>query len=322
MGDKLLITGAGGFLGRHIVGALLERGVPPSRLMTATRGPSHLPEGVETRDADVSLPADAAALVSPAPACVLHLAGAASVAVSGGAAAETAWRDNAMSTLVLAGALRDGTTFPDVILASSAEVYGRNHAATSATTEDTPPAPTGIYGRTKYAAEQILGDVMGPEARSVALRLFNSTGPGQDERFVVPAFAAQIARIEAGLIPPVLRVGNLDPERDFLDVRDTARAWAMLTQAANDLPRGASVFNVASGMARSIRSIVEDFARMSRRTFAVEIDADRSRPSDVPRACGDSSRLHAAIGWSPKIAWATTLAETLDFWRSQIERNG
>lgn len=322
MDEKLLITGAGGFLGRHIVDALLEQGVAPSRLLTATRGPSHLPAGVEARDADVSLPADAAALVSPPPGCVLHLAGAASVAVSGGAAAETAWRDNAMSTLVLAASLSNAAAVPNVILASSAEVYGRNHATTSATSEDAQPAPTGIYGRTKHAAEQILADVIGPGGRSVALRLFNSTGPGQDERFVVPAFAAQIARIEAGLAPPELRVGNLDPERDFLDVRDTARAWAMLAQAMTDLPRGASVFNVASGTARSIRSIVEDLTRMARRPFAVETDPARARPSDVPRACGNSSRLHAAIGWSPQIAWTTTLAETLDFWRSEVARNG
>jgi GDP-4-dehydro-6-deoxy-D-mannose reductase len=323
MNGKLLITGAGGFLGRHVVGALLERGHAAEQLVTATRGDSRLPAGVETRDVDLSLPDVARSLIAETqPDCVLHLAGAAFVAVSGPAAAEAAWRDNAESTLAVASALRESARHASVLLASSAEVYGRGLVSSSPTTEDCPPAPAGVYGRTKFAAEQILADVIGDGGRSIMLRLFNSAGPGQDERFVISAFAAQIARIEAGLAAPLLRVGNLDPERDFLDVRDTARAWALMAETAGERPPGSSTFNVASGEARAIRSIVEDLARMARRSFTVEPDPARSRASDVPRSCGDSSRLRSAIGWQPRIPWMTTLADTLDHWRSAVARSG
>jgi GDP-4-dehydro-6-deoxy-D-mannose reductase len=323
MDAKLLVTGAGGFLGRHVVDAMLRQGFDAAGLVTATRGPSRLPPGVETRDVDLSRPDAARSLIDDIrPDRVLHLAGAASVAVAGPAGAETAWRDNAETTLAIVGALREAGGSPTVLLASSAEVYGRGLAAAAPTTEDCPPAPRGVYGRTKLAAEQIVGDVIGGDGRGIILRLFNSAGPGQDERFVISAFAAQIARIEAGLVPPVLRVGNLDPERDFLDVRDTARAWALLADAAPGLARGVSYLNVASGEARSVRSIVDALARMARRSFAVETDPARARASDVPRACGDAGRLRTAVGWQPRIPWATTLADTLDHWRSEVARSG
>jgi GDP-4-dehydro-6-deoxy-D-mannose reductase len=322
MTGRLLITGAGGFVGRHVIDALLHSGVAPVRLVAATHGPSQLPPGVESRDVDLASRDEASALIADVtPTQALHLAGAAAVAVGGGEGAEAAWRDNAGTTFTLAAALRDspGTS---ILLASSAEVYGRALASATPTEETATPQPRGIYGRTKLAAEQILADITGAAGRAVVLRLFNSAGPGQDERFAIAAFAAQIARIEQGLMPPVLRVGNLDPERDFLDVRDTARAWALLSAAADGLPQGVSIFNVASGEPRSIRSIVEAFTRMARLSFSVETDPARARASDVPRACGDAARLRAATGWQPRIPWETTLADTLDHWRAAVARTG
>ncbi|MCC6920769.1 MAG: GDP-mannose 4,6-dehydratase [Alphaproteobacteria bacterium] len=323
MAGRILITGAGGFLGRHIVDALLEQGSAPGDLSAAIRGTPALPAGVALHDVDLAEGSETAGMVQAArPDVVLHLAGAASVAVKAGEGGRIAWRDNVQTTITLASELRATHKSPAILLASSAEVYGRNLLGSAPTTEETAPRPAGVYGRTKLAAEQAIADIVGDAGQAIALRLFNSAGPGQDERFVVSAFAAQVARIEAGQAPPVLRVGNLDSERDFLDVRDTARAWALLADAAWARRLSATVFNVASGEPRSIRSIVDDLAHLARRRFEVEIDPARARPSEIPRASGDARRLAAATGWQPRISWLTTLSDTLDHWRAVTAQGG
>ena len=212
MAGRILIMGAGGFLGRHVVAALLQQGSMPGDLSAAVRGAPDLPAGVGLHDVDLAEGRETAGLVEAVqPDIALHLAGAASVAVKAGEGGQTAWRDNVQTTIAVASALRAARAHPTIVLASSAEVYGRNLLGSAPTTEDTAPRPAGVYGRTKLAAEQAMADILGDGGQAIALRLFNSAGPGQDERFVVSAFAAQIARIEAGHAPPVLRVRPLRP---------------------------------------------------------------------------------------------------------------
>lgn len=155
------------------------------------------------------------------------------------------------------------------------------------------------------------------DVRLVILRPFNHTGPGQDERFVVPSFAGQIARIEAGLSPPRLEVGNLTAQRDFLDVADVARAYVDLIASAESLPSG-TILNICSGQPRSIESILNDLSALALRPFTVAQAPDRMRPSEIPIAIGDAGSIQAAIGWAPSINWAKTLSDVLAAARSAI----
>jgi GDP-4-dehydro-6-deoxy-D-mannose reductase len=181
----------------------------------------------------------------------------------------------------------------------------------------TPLSPRGVYARSKAAAEAIFEDVLPAEARLVTVRPLNHTGTGQDERFALPSFAAQIARIEAGLVPPKLHVGNLDVERDFLDVRDVINAYLLILAGAEALPRRA-VINVASGQPRRIGDLLDLMVSASARPFDVEIDPARLRSTEIPRIVGDAAALRRHFGWIPKHSLDELVMELLTYWRAKI----
>ena len=203
-----------------------------------------------------------------------------------------------------------------VLFASSSEVYGRSFGS-APIDEDATPEPANAYARSKLMAEQVLSQVLPTTTRLVLARPFNHTGPGQREDFVMPSFAGQIARIEAGRQAPVLQVGNLEAQRDFLDVRDVAAAYVALLASSPRLP-ARFICNVATGSARPLREMLEMLRRLARVPFAVEIDPGRLRPSDIPFAAGRSDRLHGATGWAPAIPLEVTLAALLDDARRQV----
>ena len=151
--------------------------------------------------------------------------------------------------------------------------------------------------------------------RVVVARPFNHLGPGQEPRFAASWFAVQIARAEAGLVPPVLKVGNLEPKRDVLDVRDVVRAYLGIL----DAPDLAGVFNVCSGASTRIGWILDWFIAQSRVPVRVESDPSLFRPMDAPDLRGSSARLRAAIGWAPSIPIEETLGMILDDARRRAE---
>ena len=307
---RVLVTGAAGFVGRHALAALAGAGT--EALLGIGRGTiPALPEGADFRTLDL---ADretlAACLRDFRPSHVLHLAAQASVGQAAGAGLET-WRTNVAGLLNLAEALRAEAPAATLVFASSSEVYGRAFLSGRPVDEDVVPQPVGVYARTKRVGEEMLADVLaGSAVRLIVVRPFNHTGPGQDERFVVPAFAHQIARIEAGRMPPRLAVGNLSAQREFLDVRDVVRAYAQVIAASEELASG-TVLNVASGRSHAIASVLEDLTRLARVPFEVVVDPTRMRPSEIPVALGDGRRIHAATGWAPKVPWSETLASVL-----------
>ena len=181
----------------------------------------------------------------------------------------------------------------------------------------TPLSPRSVYARSKAAAETIFEDVLPPESHLVTVRPLNHTGAGQDERFVLPSFAAQIARIEAGLVPPKLQVGNLGVERDFLDVRDVIDAYLLILAGAEALPRRA-VLNVASGQPRRIGDLLDVMVGASTRWFELEIDPARVRPAEIPRMVGDASAVRRHFGWIPKHSVDELVVELLTYWRGRI----
>lgn len=314
--NSILVTGGGGFVGRYLSDALAKAYPSARRTILYQVAPADPLSGWESHVADLTDEEAIQATVSALdPDLVVHLAAQSSVGQVG-LLGETTWRVNLGGTLALASAVARHAPKSTFFFASTAEVYGASFNAGVAT-EETPLRPMNAYSSSKAAAEQLLRDVLPKPTRLIVTRSFNHTGPGQDERFVLPAFAAQIARIEAGLIPPVLRVGNLEAERDFLDVRDVIDAYCRLIAPELDLPNRLTV-NVASGRAMKIGDILHSLRALSGVAFEVEIDPARLRPSDIPTACGDSTRLRDLTGWAPMHTANDTWRALLDWWRARV----
>ena len=180
--------------------------------------------------------------------------------------------------------------------------------------EEAPLRPASPYAVSKVA-QGALALLYGPAGgmRVVLTRTFHHTGPGRGEAFAESSFARQIAEIEAGLRPPVLKVGNLEAVRDFADVRDVVRAYWMLLEKGD----AGAAYNVCSGKGRRIRDLLDLLLAASSARVEVRVDPDRLRPSDVPAQVGDPSRLRAATGWEPRIPLERTLLDLLDDWRAR-----
>ena len=299
---RILVTGAGGFVGRHLPPALAER-LPGAEAIPAR--------------ADLADPAAVEAEVRRVrPDGCVHLAAVSAV----GAAREDpnrAWRVNLGGTLALARAILAHAPACLLVFASSADSYGGSFRAGCALDEGAPLAPLNAYAATKAAADLALGALVPEVLRCVRVRAFNHTGPGQAPAFAVPAFARQAARIAAGLQPPVLQVGNLDPRRDFLDVRDVCAAYALCLARGDALPPGA-ILNIASGEPRRIGDVLDAVLREAGIEARVEASADRLRPSDVPVARGDAGLARRLLGWTPMIPWAETLRSVVADWRERV----
>jgi GDP-4-dehydro-6-deoxy-D-mannose reductase len=308
--ERALVTGLGGFVGGYLAPALADAMPRARRVMLRRPGCTSVRAGWEAAEADIFDRTAVGALVAAVrPDLVVHLAAQSSVGASHGSAEET-WRVNVEGTIALASACAHAGISPTVLFASSAEVYGSTFLD-GPVDEDSPLRPQNAYARSKAAAENALDDVLPADARLIVARAFNHTGPGQDERFVLPSFAAQIARIESGAQPPELLVGNLDAARDFLDVRDVCDAYVRLLAAAPSLaPR--STFNVSSGTAFPIRDLVEILRSYATVPLDVRVDAGRMRPNDIARAVGRNQRLCATTSWRPTHELRDTLRALLE----------
>ena len=159
-------------------------------------------------------------------------------------------------------------------------------------------------------AEQV--PALFPDADCVTVRSFNHSGPGQTTDFVLASFTAQVVEMEAGRRPPVVEVGDIEVERDFLDVRDVVRAYRLLIERG----RRGQVYNVASGTTYSIGSILETLRGLTHVKFDVRVDPSRRRPGQRRRIAADTAKLKADTGWQPTIALNTMLCDLLNYWRA------
>ena len=245
------------------------------------------------------------------PSVVIHLA-AISAVPQAREAPRRAWDVNLYGTMNLAEAVLKHCPQARFIFVSSSEVYGGALQVRDGALDETAPLdPLNAYAAAKAAADLMLGQMAREGLNAIRVRPFNHTGPGQTERFVIPAFAAQIARIEAGTQEPVIRVGNLDARRDFLDVRDVADAYLRLALSPRSFEPGL-VLNLASGTGRRIGDILDQLVALARVSIRVETDPSRLRASETPFAVADASRIRELLGWKPLIPWSTTLADVLD----------
>ena len=315
----ILLTGADGFVGPYVVKALHEMCAPADIIVT-TKGGGHHPAFGKTRKLDVTDMENVDAVIAQAsPTHVVHLAGIAAVATASHDP-DAAWAVNVGGARHVARAILTHTPDCWMLNVGSGLIYGETAKRDRSLAEDALPAPVDEYGATKTAADFALGTLARQGLKVIRLRPFNHTGAGQTEAFAIPAFAAQIARIEAGAIAPRLRVGNLEAERDYLDVRDVARAYALCVNHADHLPPGL-VLNVASGVPRKMRDLLDILLSRSRCDIAVEQDPSRMRASDIPRIAGDASRIRNLLGWQPEFTIEETLDDVLNDCRAQVARH-
>lgn len=196
-----------------------------------------------------------------------------------------------------------------VLITGSATVYA---PSTSPLREEDPISPTSPYALSKLAQEQLGIRGWTEDGIDVILtRPFNHIGPRQSPTFAAPGMARQIALIERGAIEPLIKVGNLDAERDLTDVRDTVRAYSLLMERGTP----GTIYNVASGTARTIRDVLDALVRRARVPVEICLDPQRLRPQDTPVIVGDATRLRQTTGWAPAIAFDRTIDDLLEYWR-------
>jgi len=297
---KALVTGAAGFVGRHLVTHLEAQGDHVAGIDRE--------QGVDLLDPDGL----AAAVLDAAPDAVYHLGGWSDVGASWHEPLAT-FRVNAEGTLNLLEACR-AAAVGRVLIVSSADVYGKVSLRELPLTEDSPFRPVTPYAASKIAADELgLQAWLGHGVEVLRARAFNHLGPGQTSRFVCPAIAERIALNELEG-REVVTVGNLTPRRDFTDVRDVVRAYRCLVTDGEP----GEAYNVCSGRDIAISELADRLVAMAARPMRLEGDPALQRPVDVPVLRGDYTKLHKATGWDPEIELDQTLADVLDEWRERV----
>jgi len=297
---RALVTGASGFVGRHLVAACAEAGEVVAEASRAT--------GVDLLDLDGARAAVAAAR----PDVVYHLAALAHAGAS--------WEDpsgylagNLALALSVLEAVRAEAPGATVVVIGSGEVYGP--PATLPVTEDAPLRPQNPYAVSKASADLLAGfyaDAHG--LRVIRARPFNHAGPGQAASYAIGSFARQAAvAAEAGRDPIRIVTGNPDTRRDYSDVRDVVRAYRLLSERAEP-----GTYNVCSGRTASGRELLAALARTVGAGLEHEVDPALVRAHDVLEVRGSHERLRRATGWEPEIALEHTLADTVGWWREQL----
>jgi GDP-4-dehydro-6-deoxy-D-mannose reductase len=307
----VLVTGAAGFAGSHLLD-LLEAS---SRDVVAWRRPGEAlpapPTGAHASWMEVDLLDRGSvrrAIEAARPGLVYHLAGIAHVGGSWDLTYRT-FAVNVLGTYHLLMAVATLDPPPRVLVTGSAHVYKDHDRAIAESDAIGPGSP---YGLSKLAQEMTGADAAANLGVPVLLtRPFNHIGPRQDASFFTAGVARQVARIEGGLLEPVIEVGNLDGRRDLTDVRDTVRAYRAIAERGTP----GRVYNVCTGQAHRIGDILEMMLGSARVKIEVRRDPARYRPHDSPLVLGDRSRLTTELGWAPAIPMAQTLADLLAFWR-------
>ncbi len=316
---RVLVTGANGFVGRHLC-ATLRQDFGAALVLSATSRSQDIEPGSIGGPVDVLDVTDKAAVAEMIrrfqPTHVINLAGLASVNAANANPA-AAWQIHLFGALNIADALLVHAPRGVLISVGTGLVYGASARTVLALDEATLLVPTNGYEVTKAAGDLALGALVGKGLRCIRMRPFNHIGPGQTEDFVVASFAMQIARIEAGLQPPVLRVGNLDAERDFLDVRDVTAAYSLAVAKSDGIASG-TILNIASGQPCRIRDLLDRLLAQSTTAITVELDPTRLRPSDTPRYVGDAGLARRLLGWSPRYPLDVTLAAVLGDCRVRV----
>jgi len=310
---RILVTGSGGFVGRVLVDKLSKLGF---EVWGADRAPSQSFNGERQLSVDLTSESSVSKLLEQSrPEGIVHLAAQASVAKSFESPVETILT-NTLPVLYLLDGLRERTGSCRLLAIGSADEYGPVASPdTLPLREDGPVNPNNPYALAKSIQNQYCAGFSASYGLDVVMtRSFNHTGAGQRDVFVLPSFARQIAEIKLGRREPVIRVGNLDVKRDFLDVRDVCDAYIALLERG----RRGLTYNVCSGLSYGLRDLLDRLCEIAGVEVKIEVDPDRLRPADTPELRGDPARLERDTGWSPRIPVEETLRSLYESWEREI----
>lgn len=319
---RALITGITGFAGSHLAEYLLAEQPEVElfgiyRWRSRTENIDHLVGRIRMIETDLRDYSSVQRVLSEVrPDVIFHLAAQSYVPSSWSAPTETL-STNITGQTHLFEAIRALGLDPVVQIACSSEEYGLVLPDEVPIRETNPLRPLSPYAVSKVGQDLLAYQYFQSYGlRAIRTRGFNHTGPRRGQVFVTSNFAHQIASIEAGLQPPVIRVGNLEAVRDFTDVRDMVRAyWLAVVHG-----KPGEVYNIASGTGITIQELLDRLLAMSTAEVRIEIDPERLRPSDVEILVGDSSKFRADTGWQPEIPFEQTLRDILDYWRERLAR--
>lgn len=296
---RLIITGGEGFVGRHLQAEIVKN-CPNAEVFSWDLPAVDLtkPDTYRQKLAQIN------------PDWVVHLAAFTATSQSF-TNREKIFAINVAGTQNLLQAIADYVPQAKILVASSADIYGKQDSGSLSELELRQCHPRNPYAASKLAMEETIERQFND--RVIRVRPFPHIGPGQKKGFVTADFAAQIAAIEQGSQEPVIQVGNLSAARDFTDVRDVVRAYRLLLE----LGQLGEVYNIASGQAVSIQAILDQLLAMSVTKITTAQDVTRLRQSDTAIITGDASKLRTLTAWQPQIPLSQTLHDILDYWRTE-----
>jgi GDP-4-dehydro-6-deoxy-D-mannose reductase len=311
---KIFITGATGFVGRHLINFLKS----PAYKIYGTSFPEKPDPDDEKKNIvylDIRSEEEISEAVKNAqPDWVFHLAALSNVRVSWEKTKETL-ETNLMGTFYLFEAVKIFAPESRVLFISSSDIYGSLSPVKKALREE-----DAFHVMSPYAFTKVSGEILSKfyaqveEMNVIIARSFPHTGPGQSSDFVCSDWACQIARIEKGLAEPTIKVGDIGVKRDFSDVRDVVRAYALLARKGS---RG-EVYNVCSGKAVSLKEVLDILLSYSRKKIEVSVDPLKLRKVDIPMLLGDNEKIKREISWEPEIPLEKTLLDLLEYWRQKV----
>jgi GDP-4-dehydro-6-deoxy-D-mannose reductase len=320
---RILITGITGFVGSHLAEYCLQKPdvkvygtVLSHHLGDELQRVEHIRDKIELLECDLTnRVATSRILEKSKPDKIFHLAAQSFVPTSWKSPEDTLI-NNTLSELNIFEVLREMKLNPVIVIACSSEEYGLVFENELPVKETNPLRPLSPYAVSKICQEKLgFQYYQSYGLKTVLTRFFNTEGPGRGQDFVTSNFAKQIAEIEKGKKEPIIWVGNLEAKRDFNDVRDMVRAYWL----ASEKCKFGEPYNVCSGKARSIKSVLELLLSLSKeKNIEVKQDPERMRPSDVPVLVGDSSKFRQQTSWQPEIPFEKTMEDLLNYWRERV----
>jgi GDP-4-dehydro-6-deoxy-D-mannose reductase len=315
---RILITGVGGFVGRHLLRHLRE--INPSAEFHGSvieDPPPLIDPALTCHTVNLKAPDAVLCLLEEVqPTHIYHLAAQASPRLSFEIPWETLENNIRSQLNIIQSCLTLGIA-PRMLVVSSAEIYGPVRPEDQPLNEETPLRPANPYGVSKVAQDLIgLQYHLSHHLPILRARPFNHLGPGQREGFVAVDFAIQIARIEAGQQHPEMHVGNLSAQRDFTDVRDVVRAYGLIMERGTP----GEAYNIATGVSISIEELLKTMLTRSTTPITIRTDPSRFLPLDIPIIRGDATRLYNRTGWRPVIPLQTTIDDVMTDCRERVRR--
>lgn len=325
--DKVLITGITGFVGSHLADYIIENH-PEAHILGLTRWRSpknnieHILDEITLLCGDLTDPYSLRYILSKhRPDIIFHLAAQSYVPFSFKAPIATL-NANVIGTANLLEEIKSlkisSNYDPIVHICSSSEVYGQVKDDEVPIKEINPFRPASPYAVSKVGEDMLaLQYWLSWKIKTIRTRMFTHTGPRRGEVFATSTFAKQIAAIEVGIQPPIVKVGNLDSIRTFLDVKDAVRAyWTLVNKCTPG-----DVYNIGGVETMTVGNMLDKLLKLSvRKDIKVEIDPDRLRPSDVTLQIPSIEKFTKETGWRPEIKFDTTLEDLLNYWRDYYNK--